>query len=413
MIIAIDPEQGTRVLLYGREALEGIVRTGTPQSMPILTINIDSCSEELDRLVTLIQEVKGRSSFRPSDLFPEFVVDAASFAAAPELLDPVRAALGEIRTHHRTLLPRLQLRFYYAINAAGFATANEELRQASRVAGTPVAYPYTMLTLGHLLYQRLPPALIKPTRCLDLVHGHGPLGRGIVVRCRSLWTKATPRGPAYHSRRMPRLQFGVDRQERLIAFSQHALERICERTVYNWREFGGHGDAFAFVDNCVYFQDCSSERGEPSFAVYNACEPSFSSWGYVEHVLGVQGLPTNDACVTLARTGTVHRYYYLVGYCPVSFHDDVAVATTLLFPGMSRQKGTPEGRLIDSCGLPADEVARMKAQLETQLSMKALADSGDYGLVARHSWFDGRGLRTTARLSSSSGGPRSPEPYCR
>jgi hypothetical protein len=28
----------------------------------------------------------------------------------------------------------------------------------------------------------------------------------------------------------------------LVAFKDHALERICERTVYDWRTYGGHGE---------------------------------------------------------------------------------------------------------------------------------------------------------------------------
>jgi hypothetical protein len=106
------------------------------------------------------------------------------------------------------------------------------------------------------------------------------------VRCRALLVRTTLRGPAYYSRRMPRMRFGTDTRDLLIAFSEHAIERICERTVYDWRTFAGQGDAFAFLDNCVYFEDCTDARGEPSFVVYNSCTPHFDSWGYVEHVLG-------------------------------------------------------------------------------------------------------------------------------
>jgi hypothetical protein len=34
---------------------------------------------------------------------------------------------------------------------------------------------------GHLLYQLLPTGLIKPTRCLDIVHGLGALERKLGV----------------------------------------------------------------------------------------------------------------------------------------------------------------------------------------------------------------------------------------
>lgn len=389
VIVANDPVQQTRSVLYGRETLEEIVRSGTSRDAVVVTVNVDSATEELDELETLVREIKGRSSFRPEDLFPKFMIDPASFGSHPDLLDPVRHALDEIRNQHRTLLPRVQLRFYYSVNAAGFTTANEELRQGAAMANEPNGYIVPLVTLGHLLYNRLPAGVIKPTRCLDIVHGLGPLKRNIGVRCRSLLVRPTPRGPAYFSRRMPRMRFGADGQERGVAFSEHALERICERTVYNWRDFGGNGDAFAFLDNCVYFEDCTAARGEPSFVVYNSCVPHFASWAYARHVLGRPAPSSGDAHANIAKAVTEHTLYYRVGYCPVSFHGDLAVATTLLTPGMNRKLGTPEGRLIGCRGLPAPEVARMRAQVETQLSMRALADSDDYSLIK---WFHENGV---------------------
>lgn len=345
------------------------------------------------KLDTLVRQIKGNSSFRPADFFPEFEIDSASFNSNPELLEPVRHAVAEIRTHHRTLLPPVQLRFYYSVQAAGFSVANEELRQGAAMAGEPVGYIYSVLTLGELLYKRLPDALIKPIRRLDIVHGIGVRGNKLGVRCRSLQATTTPRGPTFYSRRQPRMQFGTSKQKRLVAFSEHALERICERTVYDWRTFCGHGDAFAILDNCVYFEDCTNVRGEPSFVVYNSCIPHFHCWKYAECVLGKQKPSTGDAAGDIARAATGGcRLYYRVGYCPVTFHGEIALATTLLFPGMSRQKGTPEGKLIENSGLPAAEVTRMKAQVETQLSMKALADADDFSLVS--------GFMTTASRRS-------------
>src|SRR6266446_6927024 len=99
------------------------------------------------------------------------------------------------------------------------------------------------------------------------------------------WSGRRPAARPTNSRRMPRMRFGTDTRDLLIAFSEHAIERICERTVYDWRTFAGQGDAFAFLDNCVYFEDCTDARGEPSFVVYNSCAPHFNSCGYVQHVL--------------------------------------------------------------------------------------------------------------------------------
>jgi hypothetical protein len=395
IIFAADPVERTCTVLYGQEMMEDIDRSGTSRHAAVVTVNVDSASDELDQLDALVREIKGHSSFRPADLFPEFVIDAASFRSDQDLLDPVRLAVDEIRSQHRRLLPPVQLRFYYSVKAAGFTTANEELQEAAQRAKKPVGYLYTILTLGHLLYRRLPAGLIKPTRCLDIVHGVAERGNMLGVRCRSLLARTTPRGPAYHSRRMPRMRFGADKRERLVAFSKHALERIYERTVYDWRDFAGHGDAFAFLDNCVYFEDCTAVRGEPSFVVYNACVPHFHSWRYFEHVLGQKSPSTADGYGDIAREIACHRFYYLVGYCPVSFHGDIALATTMLFPGMNRRKGTPEGGLIERSGLPAAEIDRMKARVESQLSMKAIVDSGDFSLVK---WFHDNGVPQVVRI---------------
>jgi hypothetical protein len=84
-----------------------------------------------------------------------------------------------------------------------------------------------------------------------------------------------------------------------------------------------------------------------------------------------------------------------VGYCPVTFQGDLAVATTLLFPGMSERKGTPEGTLIENSGLPPAEIDRLKVQVEGQLSMRGLADSGDFTLIK---WFHANGVPQVVRL---------------
>jgi DNA-directed RNA polymerase sigma subunit (sigma70/sigma32) len=79
-------------------------------------------------------------------------------------------------------------------------------------------------------------------------------------------------------------------------------------------------------------------------------------------------------------------YYYRVGYCPVDFYGEFAMARTLLVPGMRQ---TPERRLIESSGLPVNEIRRMEEQVEKQLSMKALVDAQDVNLVK---WFHDNGV---------------------
>lgn len=400
IVRADDPALGGGTIFFGREMMEEVIRSGIPCSANVLRVALDFVSDDPERLDALIRELKGSSCFRPADIFPEIDTDAGSFSSALDLLEPVRLAVREIRDQHRTLLPLMQRRFYYYVRAGGFMAAHEALREGAklaRLAGATdahKAYSVCLMTLGTLLYQRLPSDLIKPTRCLDLLHRFGQHDRKLTVLCRSLQARETLNGTAYFSRRMPRIRFHGIKGDWVVAFftgsrSRHALDRICERTVYNWRTYGGHDDAFAFFDRCVYFEDCTAVRGEPSFVVWNSCVPHHTSWHYVEQVLGERVTLQGDYYEDVADAMKGRRFYYRVGYCPVEFHGDLAVATTLLVPGMEGRLGTPEGRLIGQSGLPADEVKEKRDQRERQLSMKALVDGGDYSLVK---WFHDNGI---------------------
>jgi hypothetical protein len=381
IVRAYDPGLGGGTVFFGREMMEEAIRTGVALSATVVRVALDFTSDEPERLDALIRELKGNSCFRAADIFPEIDIGEASFSAAPELLEPVRLAVCEVRAQHRTLLPLMQRRFYYDVRARGFMAAHDALKEGTRLARQAGAtdahqgYWVCLLTLGSLLYQHLPRDLIQPSRCLDLLHRFGPHDRKLTVVCRSLQVEQTPTGPAYFSRRMPRMRFRGEPGDWVVAFSKHALEQICERTVYDWRSYGGHGDAFAFFEQCVYFEDCTAERGEPSFVVYNSCVPHFTTWNYVAQVLEnpVPG----------------RRYYYRVGYCPVALQGNVAKAITLLVPGMKKNKGTPEGKLIEQSGLPTPEVVRLQAQVERQKSMRELEDSGDYSLIK---WFHENGV---------------------
>ncbi len=375
VIHAYDPQHGLKAVFFGRELLERVARSGISADATVVKIAMDLTSDDAEHLVAIIRKVKGSSSFLPADLFPRMEIDEASFARDPDLLNPVRDAVERIRAQHRTVIPLMQRRFYYQVRSEGFTAANRCLTEATHQTNMPQAYIVCLVTLGTVLYQWLPVEAIRPTRCVDVIHREGPGDRILVVRCRSLESVSTPKGTAYFSRRRPRLRFGTDSQDRIIAFSRHALEQISERTVYNWRSYGAHGDAFAFFDNCIYFEDCTAIRGEPSLEVYNSCIPHFSSWQFVSELIAD---PLPGA-----------RYYYHVGYCPVEFYGDVAKAITLLVPGMNLRKGTPEGRLIEQSGLPQPEIERLKERVELQKTRKEFADREDYSLVK---WFHQNGV---------------------
>ena len=240
IVVGIDPEQELRAVFHGRERMEECIRLGIACEAIVLNVRLDFVSDEPERLHKLIRELKGNSSFRPADLFPKIEIDAPSFSTSPDLLAPVRLAVDELRTQHRTFLPLMQRRFYYYVRARGFTAAHEALRDGMELARKlgateiPQAYIVCLATLGEFLYGRLRPELVQRTRCVDVLHCEGADDHKLMVRCRSLRSREIPGGRAYFSRRMPRLRFGMDKRDGLIAFSKHALARVYQVSATNY-----------------------------------------------------------------------------------------------------------------------------------------------------------------------------------
>jgi hypothetical protein len=294
-------------------------------------------------------------------------------AAPPALVDAVRAAAKQIRFDHAEALPGLQVAFYRDARRRGFGPATFDLQLAAARTGAQgwLALNVCMLTLGEVLFCRLPRQLLLshlPYVCIDVTHGQ-PRADSVLVPFRTLQAAKGSGGTCYYSRRRPKLRAGG--QELIVAFSRHAVERICDRTVRQWLTFRGSGDVFGFLDNCVYFEDCSDACGQPCFTFYNLCMPGFVTHGYATGVLD--------------ELDPGRAYYYRVGYCPAVVEAGFLKAKTLLIPGM---RGTPEYEAVSRSSLPRHVRDRMLKDVE-RLTLAELSKSGDYGLLR---WFHTNGV---------------------
>src|SRR5262249_30573740 len=101
IIRADDPALGGGAVFFWREMTQELIRAGLLRSAIILAVALEFASDELERLDPLIRELKGHSCFRPADIFPQIDIDAVSFSSAPDLLEPVRRAVSEVRDQHR------------------------------------------------------------------------------------------------------------------------------------------------------------------------------------------------------------------------------------------------------------------------------------------------------------------------
>jgi hypothetical protein len=309
--------------------------------------------------------------------FPEIIIDPST--APPPLVDAVRTVLKRIRFDHETLLPEIQALVFREAKERGFPATLSDIERAFE--GVPglgrAALVEFTLTLGELLYQELPREVLdrySPFHCVYLLYGQ-PGPDQILASFRSLLTAKTSGGTAYYSRRKPTLNVGGD--ERIVAFSQHAIERICDRTVGNWRSYAGSGDAFAYLNNCVFFEACEVRSGEILFTFFNECSPGFFSHTYAQEVVG--------------ELDPRQRYYYRVGYCPAVVEGDLIKAVTLLTPGM---RGTPEHEILRRSSLPEARKREMITRAG-QLTYRELATSGDFSVLK---WYHENGVPQVVTL---------------
>ena len=59
VILAVDKKTGKEVCVYGRKALEEIVRSGVAQKLPVTKIPVDFATEQLERALAVVLMVKG------------------------------------------------------------------------------------------------------------------------------------------------------------------------------------------------------------------------------------------------------------------------------------------------------------------------------------------------------------------
>jgi hypothetical protein len=167
----------------------------------------------------------------------------------------------------------------------------------------------------------------------------------------------------YYSRRRPTVR--IQGQVRVVAFTEHAVERICKRVAPNWETYAGLGTAHSYLADCVYFEPthvrpdgphASDRFDQPAVGLFGDCHlQSFhpqilnrqQEWFHV-------AFPDLPMCpATFAKP-----WFFRVGYCPVKMFGEFCVAQTLLLPGFRK---TPEYALLEMSSLPEEKKRRLRA----------------------------------------------------
>lgn len=70
LIIGIDVMSQQQFLVYGRKILEEILKTGVARKLPTLFVALDQETDELEKLVALVQVVKGYDDYQADEVVP-------------------------------------------------------------------------------------------------------------------------------------------------------------------------------------------------------------------------------------------------------------------------------------------------------------------------------------------------------
>ncbi|MBD2149455.1 hypothetical protein H6F44_04840 [Pseudanabaena sp. FACHB-1277] len=192
-----------------------------------------------------------------------------------------------------------------------------------------------------------------------------PLDREIIVQCRSAKRFRSSKGTCYYSTQEPTID--RDGVKYVVTFTRHSIERICDRIHPNWKTHSALGDVYAYLEENLYFEFCKLRDGSPAITFYDQCGgKGFWHYQYVDKVFGKKNL--------ILGKGSP---YFRVGYCPLAFEGNFAVAKTLLFPGYSK---TPEYECILNLDLPDNERKSLFQEI-TKQDAKSLLETGDFSSI--------------------------------
>jgi hypothetical protein len=315
-------------------------------------------------------------------IYPEFHFDTKH--GDPRFVEVVKKVLATISFEDTGIFIPGEMALYRMLKQYGASAVMHTLRamkaechEAGNDMGRMMELHF-MFNLGQAVLNRIPESkrdAYLPFNDVMLV----PHGHRIDVIFRSLLKAKGPSGTIYYSRRRPTLE--IDGLPKIVAFSRHAIERICERLRPRWKiSYAALGDAFAYFDQCVYFERCELYGGQLAFTFYEECKDGFVQHWYIDNVLGEENLDP--------RAGKPH---YRVGYCPAVIEGNFVKAKSFLFPGYA---STPEYDAILRCTLPGARRSEMINRTKA-LDADTIYGSQDMSLIK---WFHDHGVPQVVHL---------------
>ncbi len=281
------------------------------------------------------KKTHSQSYLRKKDAFSKFPKIVYSCGnVCPHFAKKVKESVNAFVINHERLLPPAAVEVFHNARRKDFAAAIRRHREARQEGGISSLNQETTEEESELLW--------KPNDCvlagLDSsfvdnylpmstfeVRPQGPTRNTLLVEMRALNTIKTAGGTGYYSPVGHTVMLGS--QRRPVAFSRHAIQRLCERMLGDWKSGVVQNRAFCALRDSLVFRAWRPSPSEVGFAVY------------------FEALYSPEDMERLARivpsVDPTTKYYFCVGYCPAGEARQFVIAKTLLSPGM---RGTPEYR---------------------------------------------------------------------
>ena len=312
-----------------------------------------------------LKREKRREAFNK---FPELVFEKNG--APPPLVNAVRDVLKTIVIEHERLLPPSMSACFHQAKTEGFLPVLNQIELSGvweqSVNASLMAFH---CILAELVVQRLPENMFHskttkgylPFSMFYLCYGE-PRPNTILVTFRNLQQVKTDGGTAYYAPYEPTIAVGG--QTKVIAFSDHAIARYCQRSVSNSKNYSGLGDVFAYLHECIYFEPWTDQHGSLGFTMYELCRVGFASYRFVEAIV--------------EQPDPLASYAYRLGYCPAVRVDGFLKATTFLTPGM---EGTPEYDLCLRQKTTSHDERKTLREQANRLVYSELVKHNDFSLL--------------------------------
>ena len=244
----------------------------------------------------------------------------------------MKTSVKSFVVNHESILGPRRASIFHSVKESGFLRTLGVLQKFHKESGAPddptlIGFVATepAVLMGNQILSELPSRVFQayfPFSDLNIIPGL-PRDTTVLVEIRSLCTAKTKYGTAYFSPYKPMLETKGGRA--IVAFSDHAVRRICQRSVGSWETMLNLGYAFSVMHDTEYFEPWKSRQGNEGFVVYKRYASLRPEDSKVETILG--------------ERDPKKPYFYRLGYCPAALDGGFLRAKTLLLPGM---RGTPE-----------------------------------------------------------------------